>query len=258
MGCQCDKQENQLDQPTEEFSSPNQTKNLKSKKHPFSSIEDKRNTSETNNTFNGSLYHTNQKIISHDIFTTNKNSTAKGYPQDTYSAYLFDNINEARKNPHLFIKSIQEGMNKIVLKSMKKNNKKEQRFIYSSKVKIALYRGRPAFEDAIEYLSKLEPLEPLSFDEQICVKVPETEEEIRDKKYIIKGVEDINKNEVKEVKFFRDIVKDPETSFILVLADDNENKTIKKDDIFNKDYRRIGITSKTIGKYFAAYITFAL
>lgn len=71
-------------------------------------------------------------------------------------------------------------------------------------------------------------------------------------------MEDINKNEVKEVKFFRDIVKDPETSFILVLADDNENKTIKKDDIFNKDYRRIGITSKTIGKYFAAYITFAL
>lgn len=158
MGCQCDKQENQLDQPTEEFSSPNQTKNLKSKKHPFSSIEDKRNTTETNNTINGSLYHTNQKIISHDIFTTNKNSTAKGYPQDTYSAYLFDNINEARKNPQLFIKSIQEGMNKIVLKSMKKNNKEEQRFVYSSKVKVALYRGRPAFEDAIEYLSKLEPL----------------------------------------------------------------------------------------------------
>ena len=31
MGCQCVKQENQLDQPTEEFSSPNQTKQLKSK-----------------------------------------------------------------------------------------------------------------------------------------------------------------------------------------------------------------------------------
>ena len=258
MGCQCVKQENQLDQPTEKFSSPNQTKQLKSKKHPFSSIENKRNITETNNTFTGSLYHTNQKIISHDIFSTNKKVTPKGYPQDTYSAYLFNNINEARKNPQLFIQSIREGMNNIVLKTMKKNNKEEHRFVYSSKVKVALYRGRPAFEDAIEYLTKLEPLEPLSLDENICVKVPETEEEIKDKKYIIKGVEDINKNEVKVVKFFRDVVRDPETSFILMLADDNENKTIKKDDIFNKEYRRIGITSKTIGKNFAAYITFAL
>ena len=156
------------------------------------------------------------------------------------------------------INSIESAMDKIVLKKIKKNDgTEEERYIFASKVKVALYRGRPAFEEAIDFLRNQEQVAPLFFDESICVKVPENEEDIKDKEYMIKKVEEINAKEVTVLAYWRDIVKDPETSFMMMLVDDNAKGTMRKLDIFNKEFTRIGITRKKKKKMFAAYITFA-
>ena len=156
------------------------------------------------------------------------------------------------------INSIESAMDKIVLKKIKKSDgTEEERYIFASKVKVALYRGRPAFEEAIDFLRNQEQVAPLLFDDSICVKVPESEEEIKDKEYMVKKVEEINSKEVTVLAYWRDIVKDPETSFMMMLVDDNAKGTMRKLDIFNKEFTRIGITSTMIGKMFAAYITFA-
>ena len=135
------------------------------------------------------------------------------------------------------INSIESAMDKIVLKKIKKNDgTEEERYIFASKVKVALYRGRPAFEEAIDFLRNQEQVAPLFFDESICVKVPENEEDIKDKEYMIKKVEEINAKEVTVLAYWRDIVKDPETSFMMMLVDDNAKGTMRKLDIFNKEF----------------------
>ena len=271
MGCKCITSEPEIDTPKDEVFASKST-NLKSKRPPNSErdrYQDKEtpNPYETNNfdtNFNGtSSFRDTQaattEIISHDVFKAKKPSPViKGYPTDSYSAYLYDNINMARKNPSSMINSIESAMDKIVLKKIKKNDgTEEERYIFASKVKVALYRGRPAFEEAIDFLRNQEQVAPLFFDESICVKVPENEEDIKDKEYMIKKVEEINAKEVTVLAYWRVIVKHPETSFMMMLVDDNAKGTMRKLDIFNKEFTRIGITSTMIGKMFAAYITFA-
>ena len=58
--------------------------------------------------------------------------------------------------------------------------------------------------------------------------------------------------------FFKDLVKIPEVSALLMVVDDSpKNPGKKRQAILNKDIKFIGINSKFIGKTFIAYFTFS-
>lgn len=250
MGCKCIKPEQE--KPNEIESTDIKVKTVKQRLTP-----EPKETENEIETFNGktSLRSTEYNVISHDVFTAVKKSQVdpSGHPTDSFAAYVFDHINSVRLNPSSLIPDIQEGISKITMKTVKNEN----RMIFESTVKVALHKGQSAFEDAIIYLNNTESVPPLVFDSNICVQVPESENELKDKEYIKRKVDEMIENGMSINAYWRDIVKDPATSFLLMVVDDNGKNPLRRSDIFNKDYKRIGITSKLINKTFAAYITFA-
>lgn len=250
MGCKCIKP---IAEETKEIDS-SKRKVKQSKQGITPEVKETENDIEQ---FNGqtSLRSTGNYILSHDVFTTAKRTQIdpSGHPTDSFSAYIYDHINSVRLNPKSLIPVIQEGISKIKMKTV--NN--VDRIIFDSNVKVALHKGQSAFEDAINYLNNIESIPPLIFDSNICVQVPESENELKDKEYIKSKVNEMIENGISISTYWRDIIKDPETSFLLMVIDDNGKDFLRRSDIFNKDYKRIGITSKLINKTFSAFITFA-
>ena len=61
----------------------------------------------------------------------------------------------------------------------------------------------------------------LIFNPNLCIDLPKNEDEIKDRLYLKKKINYICENKNVIVKsYWRDIVKDPETSFILMIVDD--------------------------------------
>ena len=55
--------------------------------------------------------------------------------------------------------------------------------------------------------------------------------------------------------FWRDIIKDPEINFLLMIVDDNPiNLGAKRKDILNPKMKYIGINSAYFGSFFVSYL----
>ena len=145
------------------------------------------------------------------------------------------------------------------MKKKKKNIQydKNNRLIYKSKVKVALTKGEIIFNEAIHFLEEISPMKKLKFKPEITIKIPNTIEEIKDKTYMKIKVRELlnNNNNININSYWRDNIKDPETSFILMIVDDQKKSGMKRKDILNPDYKYIGISSVMIDKNFACYIT---
>ena len=137
------------------------------------------------------------------------------------------------------------------MKVLEKNGKN----FYKSKVKVVLNDGISVFDETIELLKTTQPMNELQFSSKICVPLPENEEDIKNPQYLKSKVEEIKKNfSIKT--YWRDIINDCETSFILMIVDDNGNKKrLKRKEILNPEMKYIGIDSVTIGKSFVCYLT---
>ena len=58
--------------------------------------------------------------------------------------------------------------------------------------------------------------------------------------------------------FYKDLIKVPEVSDLLMIVDDrNKNAGKKRMGLFNKDLKYVGVTSKFIGKTLIAYFAFS-
>ena len=175
-------------------------------------------------------------------------------PSDDFSNYIFNKINDIRQNPQKYISVLEDAKNNIT------TDKKTRKLIYkspNSKVKVALNRGADAFDEAIMFLNNLEPMNPLIYHPLITVNVPDNELDLKNKDYLKDEVTRIENKDILIKSFFKDNVKEPETSFILLIADDSKNSGVKRKDILDKNKKYIGIVSKKIEKSFACYITFA-
>ena len=145
-----------------------------------------------------------------------------------------------------------------IIKEKNKKTPNEEKLIYKSKVKVALTKGKEAFEEAISILKTVQPMEPLIFKEKMCIAVPTTEEEFKDKEFLKKGVSALREQGVNIDNTWRDLVKDAETSFLLMVVDDTGKKAgMKRNDILNPNYEYIGISSTMIGKSFIALWIFS-
>ena len=170
-------------------------------------------------------------------------------PKDDFSEYIFDNINKIREDPQSFIKVIEQAKKNIILD-------KKGIFIYKSTVKVALSRGVPAFDETINFLKNLKPMQKLIFSNELLMEYPINEEQIKDKKYMNDQINIKVQNGIPIKSFWRDIIKDPQTCLILMIVDDTGvNSGKKRNDILGPNMQCIGIVSKKIGKSFASYIT---
>ncbi len=179
--------------------------------------------------------------------TINNNESFEESPEDDFSKYIFEQINLIRKNPNNFIEIIEESKSKI----LERNGKN----FYKSKVKVVLNDGISVFNETIEFLKKTQPMSELQFSSKICVPLPKNEEEIKNPQYLKSKVEEIKKKYSIKT-YWRDIINDSETSFILMIVDDNGNKKgLKRKEILNPEMKYIGINSITIEKSFVCYLT---
>lgn len=169
-------------------------------------------------------------------------------PEDNFSKYLFEQINKIRTDPQSFVGVIEDG---------KANIKKDKygRLIFNGKMKIGLAEGESAFNKTIEYLKKLNPMEPLEFDQNLEVPPPTNVHDIKDKDDLKRKVLNMMGNGMVIRSYWRDVVRDPEISFLLMIVDDNGIKSgMRRKDILNPTMKYIGITSAEINKQFVCYL----
>ena len=160
-------------------------------------------------------------------------------------------INEIRSNPLLYSQKVEESIKNIrVLK--------DNRIIYHSGVKVALHRGEEAFREAINVLKTTESMPPLRYNPQICIPLPKNEIELNNENFLKEQVEKIRQRNYIIDIYYKDLIKIPEVSVLLMIVDDNsKNISKKRDTLLNKDFRYIGVNSKFIGKHFVAQFSFS-
>ena len=82
-------------------------------------------------------------------------------------------------------------------------------------------------------------------------------EEIKENNYLKKQINIIREYYNVDV-YFKDLIKIPEVSALLMMVDDSEkNPGKKRNALLNKDFKYIGISNKFIDGKFLAYFTFS-
>ena len=178
---------------------------------------------------------------------------------DKYADYpykIVELINNIREDPVGYADTIEQAIQNIVLEE-DKDDPSVKRLIYKKKIKVALTKGESAFKEAIDYLRTLTPLPPLVFSLEKCIPLPNTEEEMKDHSFLRNQVKTLREETNIDV-FFKDLIKIPEISGLLMIVDDtNKNAGKKRKALLSKELKYIGVSSKFIGKTFVAYFSFS-
>ena len=186
----------------------------------------------------------------------NKNNNDPNLKYADYPEKIIELINNIREDPVGYADIIEDSM-KYIVEEEDKNDPSNIRLIFKKKVKVALTKGIPAFQEAADYLRSLTPLPPLEFVQEKCIPLPENEDELKDPTFLREQVRQIREHTEVDV-FFKDLIKIPEISGLLMIVDDtNKNAGKKRLALLNKDIKYIGVTSKFIGKTFIAYFAFS-
>ena len=186
-----------------------------------------------------------------DKINEEKNAKYSEYPEKMLLL-----INKIREDPVSYADIIEDSIQNIV-EEQDKDDETKTRIIYKRKVKVALNRGELAFKEAADELRNMNSMPPLELKNDICIPLPEDEDEIKDSSYLREQVRILRENTNIDV-FFKDLIKVPEVSALLMIVDDSgKNPGKKRQAVLNKDFKYIGISSKFIGKTFIAYFAFA-
>ena len=207
---------------------------------------------------------------SNNIHTKEKNdisinSIISSFYKNDYNTRMVDLINKLRTNPKEYAKVILSNIQyiqkrvKITADDITGQNEEKEEIFFQKKIKVELYRGEIAFFETAEFLQKLKPLKELIVKEEIKMNLlPETEEQIRNDKLLIKNQLDEIKKRFNISAFFKDNLKNPEIGLMLMIIGDNKNSQNKKRNaLLNPNYKYIAINSKFIGDKFVSYFTFS-
>jgi hypothetical protein len=169
-------------------------------------------------------------------------------PKDNYSKYFLAQINKIRTDPQSFVGIIEDSKYNII-------KDRYGRIMYNGKIKVKLIFGEPAFDDAIEFLNKAKPMNKLEFSSIITPQLPKNEEEMKDKNDLRKKVSIMAQNGINIKSYWKDFIKDPETSFLLMIVDDIGIKGgMRRKDLLDPKMKYIGISSTVINDCFICYI----
>ena len=223
------------------------------KKNPIT-FKNKNSISNTNTKENQAIININNLNNNKPKSKINQNSKKllnSKKPIDEFSQYIFTYINKIRENPQSFIDDIEKAKFYIEYNSSNK-------LIYKKNIKVALSQGLPAFEETISILKIVKPMNKLIFEPKLMVKLPQSEEELLDKNFFKLEIKKMKEKGIPIKSYWRDIIKEPETSFLMMIVDDTGIKAgLKRKDILDPNMKYIGICSRTIGKYFICFVTFS-
>ena len=203
-----------------------------------------------------------------DKFEENKKSEfnelkSERITKTNYSKEVFELINKIREDPSSYAKTVEESIQYIneakeIVKDKKTGEEKEIiKITFKKKLKVALTRGEIAFKEVANYLREIKPVQPLIFNEDILIPLPDTIDQMKDPNFLKNQAEEKKKNSNLEI-YFKDLVKNPQISVLLMIVDDNgKNSGKKRYCLLNDEYKYIGINSKFIDKNFIAYFSFA-
>ena len=243
MGCKCNKKDKEEEINSEENINDDLLKNNENE-----DINLKENDKIIENK--------NENINKEDEDYLEKLNEEKNAKYAEYPEKMLEIINKIRENPHKYADFIEDSIEHIQ-EIPDQENETKKKYIFKKKVKVALNKGEEAFHEAADILRKMEPLPPLEFDGNICIPLPQNEEELKDPNYLkeqVKNLKEINNIDL----FFKDLIKLPDVSALLMVVDDNiKNSGRKRQAILNKDFKFIGINSHFIGKTFIAYFSFS-
>ena len=247
MGCKC---LTPNDEENREISKGNQDENI------FELYQDY-NLKELNNSDNYDENDIINNLIKSDIKYENENNentkVTKNSKYSNYAERIIELINNIRQDPAAYSEVIENSIKNIV-DNNNKDDPSKSRIIYKQKVKVALYKGKEAFLEAAEILRNLDPLPPLEFLPEMCIPLPETEEELRDPSFLKSQVRELKDEGISIDVYFKDLIKVPEVSALLMVVDDSFKNTGKKRmALLNKDFKYIGVNSKFVEKSFVAY-----
>ena len=187
------------------------------------------------------------------------------YITNNLSFSLYEIINKIRANPKCFIDKIKSYKDKII--------KKDYQFLLpiAKEIFITLNRGPKAFDEAIEFLNKIEPMNSLiiknelkiniednineNFDEMTFTSFSFLEKIIKSKKKELEK----NKKKFKIEGFHYDKSTDnAEISAILQIVDDNMGDYSRRKNLLNPNITYIGISVVNIKEsVFCYYMLFA-
>ena len=98
-------------------------------------------------------------------------------------------------------------------------------------------------------------MKKLKYNPDFVIDLPKNELDVKSKEYLMEQVKYKIDSGIDIKSFWKDIVSDAESCFILTVVDDSGlNDGNKRLDILNKDNKYIGITTVRIGRSFACYI----
>lgn len=258
MGCQCANKEEEsknevLRKEKEEENGEYQKDNNNSLNNEVGLTSKENDNNNQDQIYGQNNENEEQDQINNDYENTveRKNSKYLDYPEKMLSL-----INKIRDDPVSYADIIEDSIQNIY-EDQDKDDETKTRIIYKKKVKVALNKGEQAFREAAEELRNMDSLPPLELKSDICVPLPEEEEEIKDSSYLREQVRILRDTTNIDV-FFKDLIKVPEVSALLMIVDDSsKNPGKKRQAVLNKDFKYIGINSKFIGKTFIAYFAFS-
>ena len=217
----------------------NDNNNAQMNQMQFSQFEQSHSQSESQNINNSSINYSLKY----------KNLDTRMQPSDNFSKALFSQINKIRSNPQSYINFIENSKKNIM-------TDKKGRLIYNGTIKIALTRGEQAFDEAIDFLKKSKSMEQLVFNPYLTVEMPKTANEIKYKNDLRYKVEKMINKGIIIKSFWRDVIRDPEISFLMMMVDDTgEMSGMRRKDLLDPNMKYIGINAVEINGSFVCYIT---
>ena len=254
MGCQCNKknEEEELNKEPQEYKKEEGGLNDKEKEE--NNIQQQQEEIDINK--NENIDQHNAQNAQEDEDYLEKLNEEKNAKYAEYPDKMIEIINKIRENPNAYADFIEDSI-KYIIEIPDKEDETKTKLIFKKKVKVALNRGEVAFHEAAEILRNMEPLPPLEFNGNICIPLPQNEEELKDPNYLKDQVKALKENNNIDL-YFKDLVKLPDVSALLMVVDDNAKNTgRKRNAILNKDFKYIGINSHFVGKTFLAYFAFS-
>ena len=265
MGCRCansheeEYEINKREANKENIFNNKEGNELNNSKNHFSNNDfnsDKNNnTNFSPNLNDGKYFHGNEESQNIDM-DQEKQEILRNQKYLNYPERIIEIINNIRQDPVSYADVVLDSMKNIV-EDNNKNDATKNKIIYKRKVKVALTRGKPAFLEAAEDLRNTEPLPPLEFVPEICIPLPEDEFDMKDNNFLKKKVIELKKEGINIDIFYKDLVKIPEVSALLMIVDDSgKNAGKKRMTLLDKNIKYIGVNSKFVGKTFIAYLSF--
>ena len=265
---------NTLENQFNSMNENNEKQILKSKKKVLNDNNDnyynpdKNNEKYLSNNFNNDEENNNLNNNENQMYNNDINSNplnlenSKNDYSINYKQTVFDILNQVRENPSSYVPVIKDNFQYIFeetkTNSIDNENKNAKKIIFKKKLKVALFRGLPAFNETIDILQNSQPIQPFIYKKELEVPLPKNQDELNDKTFFKSKIEQMKNNGIKIDVFFKDLIKDGEISALLMIVDDSiKNPGIKRQCILNPEYKYIGISNVKIGKQFVAYITFS-